>query len=908
MSCLTVSNARAQTTSFTYQGKLADGGLPANGSYDFQFKLFDALTGGAQQGPTVTVNGVTVTGGIFTVNLDFGANFPGSDRFLEISVKQTSGGTFSMLGPRQQVTSTPYAIRSLNTATADGLSLSCVGCVTSSQIQSVQGAQITGTLPVASLPAGNANYIQNTTSQQASSNFNVSGNGTVAGTLSGNVVSATTQYTISGNHALSITGAGPNIRTNTFAGVGAGSSNTPSATLLDGNFNSFYGRDAGTANTTGDVNSFFGASAGRSNVTGSANSFFGVDAGESNTTGVNNSFFGFNAGLLNTTGFSNVFAGDGVGSNNTTGFNNSFFGSGAGSNNTTGSNNTLIGFGANLPSGSNLTFATAIGSAATVATSNTIVLGRAAETVQVPGTLAVSGTLSSSIVNAATQYNIGGNRVLSVAGTQNVFAGVSAGAANTGANNAFFGSSAGQANTSGSSNSFFGSAAGLFNTTGQNNAFFGFAAGSNNSTGNENSFFGGGAGQQNTTGSGNSFFGILAGVNNTSGNGNAFFGRFAGEQNTTGNQCSFFGAQAGSTNSTGFNNSFFGALAGQANTTGDANSFFGLQAGKSNTDGFSNSFFGTAAGSSNTTSGNNSFFGAGAGSANTTGSNNTFLGLSAGSANVGGSNNTYLGFQAGGSASLTNAAAVGANASVASNNSLVLGSINGINGATADTKVGIGTPAPSERLTVQTANGNYGFIHTDGTITVGSFVGGSANGGWFGTKSNHTLNFFVNDGPPSMQIDTSGIVHVVTLGAAGATSLCRNSLNHISTCSSSLRYKTDVSRFLGGLEIINRLRPIAFTWKVGGARDIGLGAEEVDKVEPLLTFRNDKDEIEGVKYNQLSAVFINAFKEQQAQIKEQQDQMERQRRQLAAQQSEIAGLKRLFYDARSRRIVYRRRR
>ncbi len=104
MSCLTVSNARAQTTSFTYQGKLADGGLPANGSYDFQFKLFDALTGGAQQGPTVTVNGVTVTGGIFTVNLDFGANFPGSDRFLEISVKQTSGRTFSMPGPRQQVT------------------------------------------------------------------------------------------------------------------------------------------------------------------------------------------------------------------------------------------------------------------------------------------------------------------------------------------------------------------------------------------------------------------------------------------------------------------------------------------------------------------------------------------------------------------------------------------------------------------------------------------------------------------------------------------------------------------------------------------------------------------------------------------------------------------------------------
>ena len=42
----------AQTTAFTYQGKLADNGNPANGHYDFQFSLFDALSGGAQQGTT----------------------------------------------------------------------------------------------------------------------------------------------------------------------------------------------------------------------------------------------------------------------------------------------------------------------------------------------------------------------------------------------------------------------------------------------------------------------------------------------------------------------------------------------------------------------------------------------------------------------------------------------------------------------------------------------------------------------------------------------------------------------------------------------------------------------------------------------------------------------------------------
>ena len=58
-----------------------------------------------------------------------------------------------------------------------------------------------------------------------------------------------------------------------------------------------------------------------------------------------------------------------------------------------------------------------------------------------------------------------------------------------------------------------------------------------------------------------------------------------------------------------------------------------------------------------------------------------------------------------------------------------------------------------------------------------------------------------------------------------------------------MRYKSNVGRFLGGLDLINRLRPISFTWKQDGVQDIGLGAEEVEKVEPLLTFRNAKGEI-----------------------------------------------------------------
>src|SRR3989442_6828030 len=116
--------ALAQPTSFTYQGRLTDGGTPANANYDLQFTVWDALSGGTQQPQpspvTVARNAVAVANGIFTVPLDFGANaFPGGNRFLEISARLTDVGSFTTLAPRQPITSTPSAIRALNAGTAD---------------------------------------------------------------------------------------------------------------------------------------------------------------------------------------------------------------------------------------------------------------------------------------------------------------------------------------------------------------------------------------------------------------------------------------------------------------------------------------------------------------------------------------------------------------------------------------------------------------------------------------------------------------------------------------------------------------------------------------------------------------------------------------------------------------------
>jgi hypothetical protein len=94
----------AQTTAFTYQGRLTDASLPPTGSYNMQFDLFPVPSGGTAVA-SQTVPGVSVTSGIFTVNLDFGSSvFDGSARFLEITVGPTT------LVPRQPIASTPYAI------------------------------------------------------------------------------------------------------------------------------------------------------------------------------------------------------------------------------------------------------------------------------------------------------------------------------------------------------------------------------------------------------------------------------------------------------------------------------------------------------------------------------------------------------------------------------------------------------------------------------------------------------------------------------------------------------------------------------------------------------------------------------------------------------------------------------
>jgi Chaperone of endosialidase len=134
------TTARAQGTAFTYQGRLNSGTNPANGSFDLRFALYDAASAGAQQGNLLTNTPTSVSNGLFTVTLDFGNQFPGAPRWLEIAVRTNGVGVFTNLSPRQPLTPAPYAIYA-GSANATNL------------VGTVQTANLSG---VALLAGGNA--------------------------------------------------------------------------------------------------------------------------------------------------------------------------------------------------------------------------------------------------------------------------------------------------------------------------------------------------------------------------------------------------------------------------------------------------------------------------------------------------------------------------------------------------------------------------------------------------------------------------------------------------------------------------------------------------------------------------------------------------------------------------------
>jgi hypothetical protein len=102
------TNLPAQGTAFTYQGRLNERGALADGTYDLRFTIYDNATGGTSPLDPVTIRDLSISNGLFTVELDFGA-LGSTPRWLEIEVRPARGRDYDVLSPRQSLTTTPRA-------------------------------------------------------------------------------------------------------------------------------------------------------------------------------------------------------------------------------------------------------------------------------------------------------------------------------------------------------------------------------------------------------------------------------------------------------------------------------------------------------------------------------------------------------------------------------------------------------------------------------------------------------------------------------------------------------------------------------------------------------------------------------------------------------------------------------
>ncbi len=188
---------------FVYQGKLTlANGDPATGNFDMIVQIYGTETGGTPLA-TINLNAVSMANGIFTIPIEVPGDLFSSvpSTYLDMQVSPAGANSYTQLSPRLAISSTPYA-----------LALNCVGCVSSQQIVSVDGAKVTGTVANASNAA---------TATSATSAYSVTGIVGIANGGTGsnvkNFVDLSTAQSIAGNKSF----------TGVLSGNGSGLVNVP---------------------------------------------------------------------------------------------------------------------------------------------------------------------------------------------------------------------------------------------------------------------------------------------------------------------------------------------------------------------------------------------------------------------------------------------------------------------------------------------------------------------------------------------------------------------------------------------------------------------------------------------------------------------------------------------------------
>jgi len=381
----------------------------------------------------------------------------------------------------------------------------------------------------------------------------------------------------------------------------------------------------------------------------------------------------------------------------------------------------------------------------------------------------------------------------------------------------------------------------------------------------------GGALQNTTTGRFNTAIGYVSLRLNTTGSGNTATGYQALYSSTTGDSNTANGVYALNRNTVGFNNTAIGAQALIGNTTGSANTATGVNALAGNTTASGNTANGASA-LTNNTGANNTAIGASALQNNTTGNANTAEGFWALSSNTTGGGNT-------------------ANGQVALFSNTT-GIDNTANGAVAllNNTTGTGNTADGYRTLVfnttgegNTAEGIFALLNnTTGSdnVAVGLEAGMNATTG--------SGNVYIGSGMQGVAGESNAcyIASIFGQTSVNGVPILINSSNQLGTATSSARFKRDIHNMDKASEALFALRPVAFRYNEdidpAGLSQLGLVAEDVEKVNPDLVVRDKEGKPYSVRYDQVNAMLLNEFLKEHRRNDQQEATIARQQKQIDA--------------------------
>ena len=235
---------------------------------------------------------------------------------------------------------------------------------------------------------------------------------------------------------------------------------------------------------------------------------------------------------------------------------------------------------------------------------------------------------------------------------------------------------------------------------------------------------------------------------------------------------------------------------------------------------------------------------------NTTGENNTAIGRGALTYNTNSNFNTAIGYQAGfyeEAATLEN-----------SHNNTFLGANTSFN--------------PMINLVNSTAVGANVHLYQSNTVILGN-----------------DADVGINTNQPTQRLDVAGNARIRNISAGtSAGALHYTSDGTLITSASDERMKTNIQPLGNSLSKVLRLQGVSYTWieDPGLGTRIGMIAQEVENILPELVFTNENDGYKGINYSEITAVLVEAIKEQQAIIESQLMENARMREQLESLHAE----------------------